>query len=197
MMCHKRADAAGSCRPGREPRKEAFRFGKGEPMTASTTGADVLVDTLIASGVTHIFGFPGDTGVAFYDALYRRRPQIRHVLARDERAAASMADGYARVSNRIGVVEASSGGGATFLVGGLGEPYAASVPLLVITSDIHRSSKGTGAITEIDQQKLFSAVTKAQWVVERADDLVPVLLWMFQTDGPALVDARVADDPGR
>ncbi|MGC8488027.1 MAG: thiamine pyrophosphate-binding protein, partial [Clostridia bacterium] len=78
-------------------------------MTASTTGADVLADTLIASGVTHIFGFPGDTGVAFYDALYRRRPQIRHVLARDERAAASMADGYARVSNRIGVVEASSG----------------------------------------------------------------------------------------
>jgi acetolactate synthase-1/2/3 large subunit len=140
-------------------------------MAESNTGADVLAEALIASGVSHVFGFPGDTGVALYDALFRRRERIRHVLARDERAAASMADGYARVTNRVGVVEASSGGGATFLVGGLGEPYAASVPLLVITSDIHRSSRGSGAITEIDQVKLFSAVTKAQRLVEDAAGL--------------------------
>lgn len=140
-------------------------------MTTTSSGADILTDALVRAGVTDVFGFPGDTGVAFYDALFRRRGEIRHILARDERAAASMADGYARVSNRLGVVEASSGGGATFLVGGLGEPYAASVPLLVITSDVHRASQGTGAITEIDQRKLFSAVTKAQWVVERAADL--------------------------
>lgn len=139
--------------------------------TYQGTGADILVEALVRAGVTVLFGFPGDTGVALYDALGRRRDAITHVLARDERAAASMADGYARASHRIGVVEASSGGGATFLVGGLGEPFAASVPLLVITSDIHRSSRGTAAITEVDQQKLFSAVTKAQWVVEQADDM--------------------------
>ena len=139
--------------------------------TCQGTGADILVEALVRAGVRVLFGFPGDTGVALYDALDRRRDAITHVLAHDERAAASMADGYARASRRLGVVEASSGGGATFLVGGLGEPFAASVPLLVITSDIHRLSRGTSAITEVDQQKLFSAVTKAQWVVERASDM--------------------------
>lgn len=155
-------------------------------MGESSTGADVLVEALIASGVSHVFGFPGDTGVALYDALFRQRDRVRHVLARDERAAASMADGYARVTNRVGVVEASSGGGATFLVGGLGEPYAASVPLLVITSDIHRASRGSGAITEIDQVKLFSAVTKAQWMVEEAAHI-----------GPAVREALVTAASGR
>ncbi len=167
------------------------------------TGADILVEALIRTGVRVLFGFPGDTGVALYDALGRRREHITHVLARDERAAASMADGYARASRHIGVVEASSGGGATFLVGGLGEPYAASVPLLVITSDIHRSSRGTSAITEIDQQKLFSAVTKAQWVVERADDMAAcvtaavALAWAGRP-GPVslIIPEDVFDEPG-
>jgi acetolactate synthase-1/2/3 large subunit len=144
-------------------------------MTEARRGADSLVDALVTAGVEVIFGVPGDTGVAFYDALARRQDRIRHVLARDERSAAVMADGYARVSHRVGVVEASSGGGATFLVGGLGEPYAASVPLLVLTSDIHRKSRGSGAITEIDQRALFAAVTKAQWVVDGADDMAPAV----------------------
>jgi len=144
-------------------------------MSFEGTGANILVEALVRGGVSVLFGFPGDTGVALYDALGARQAEIRHVLARDERSAASMADAYARVSGRVGVVEASSGGGATFLVGGLGEPFAASVPMLVITSDIHRSSRGSSAITEIDQQKLFSAVTKAQWMVERADDIAEMV----------------------
>jgi acetolactate synthase-1/2/3 large subunit len=126
------------------------------------TGAEILVESLRLAGIDVLFGLPGDTGVAFYDALYRRADVIRHVLARDERSAAIMADAYARCTNRVGVVEASSGGGTTYVVGGLGEPYAASVPLLVLTSDIHRRSRGTGALTEIDQQRLFSAVTTWQ-----------------------------------
>jgi acetolactate synthase-1/2/3 large subunit len=135
------------------------------------TGAEILVEALIRAGVGVVFGFPGDTGVGLYDALARRREEIAHVLAHDERAAATMADAFARVTNRVGVVEASSGGGVTFLVAGLGEPFAASVPMLVITSDIHRQSRGSSAITEIDQPKLLSAVTKAQFVVEAADDM--------------------------
>ncbi len=171
--------------------------------TYKGTGAEILVEALVRAGVMVLFGFPGDTGVALYDALARRQDQITHVLARDERAAASMADGYARASRRIGVVEASSGGGATFLVGGLGEPFAASVPLLVITSDIHRSSRGTSAITEVDQQKLFSAVTKAQWVVERADDMADrvmaaVALAWDGRPGPVslIIPEDVFDEPG-
>lgn len=116
-----------------------------------------------------MFGVPGDTGVIFYDALYSARHRIRHVLARDERHAAAMADAFARVTNRVGAVEVSSGGGTTYVVGGLGEAYAASVPVLLITTDIHRRSRGTGALTEIDQLSLFSAVTKWARVVESAD----------------------------
>ena len=118
-----------------------------------------------------MFGVPGDTGVIFYDALHSARHRIRHVLARDERHAAVMADAFARVTNRVGAVEVSSGGGTTYVVGGLGEAYAASVPVLVITSDIHRRSRGTGALTEIDQLALFSAVTKWAQVVESATDI--------------------------
>lgn len=138
-------------------------------------GADLLVHCLAVAGVDTIFGVPGDTGVVFYDALYDRADQIRHVLARDERHAAKMADAYARVANRVGVVEVSSGGGTTFVVGGLGEAYASGVPVLLITSDIHTSSRGSGALTEIDQLALFSAVTKWRANVDDAGD-IPALV---------------------
>lgn len=130
------------------------------PGTIGVRGADLLVDALVAAGVETIFGVPGDTGVVFYDALAAARNRITHVLARDERHAAKAADAYARVSGRVGCVEVSSGGGTTFVVGGLGEAYASGVPVLLVTSDIHSGSQGTGALTEIDQEALFSAVTK-------------------------------------
>ncbi|WP_256839739.1 thiamine pyrophosphate-binding protein [Ornithinimicrobium faecis] len=138
---------------------------------AKVRGADILAESLIGLGVDTIFGVPGDTGVVFYDALYAVPDQLRHVLARDERHAAAMADGYARVSNKIGAVEVSSGGGTTYVVGGLGEAMASGVPVLLITSDIHRSSRGSGALTEIDQMALFSGVTKFRAVVEHASDI--------------------------
>jgi len=138
---------------------------------ASVRGGDLLVEALIRSGVDHLFGVPGDTGVVFYDALSRRSDQIRHVLARDERHAAAMADAYARVRGQVGVVEVSSGGGTTYVVGGLGEAYASGTPLLVVTSDIHRNSRGTGALTEIDQRALFSAVTKQVFHPESASEI--------------------------
>ncbi|WP_163508401.1 thiamine pyrophosphate-binding protein [Fodinicola acaciae] len=137
----------------------------------SGRGADLLVECLVRAGVRHLFGVPGDTGVVFYDALYERTKDIRHVLARDERHAAAMADGYARVTNTVGVVEVSSGGGTTYVVGGLGEAYASGVPVLLITSDIHTRSRDTGALTEIDQEALFSAVTKWRTRVTAAEDI--------------------------
>ncbi len=155
-------------------------------------GADILAECLIAAGIRHIFGVPGDTGVVFYDALYSRTDRIQHLLVRDERHAAFMADGYARWSNTVGVCEVSSGGGADFLVSGLGEAFAASVPILAITSDIHRRSRHTGAITEIDQEKLFSAVSKLALVIEHAHqipDMIRLLLEAATTGRPAPVVA--------
>lgn len=135
------------------------------------TGADLLVDSLIGHGIETLFGLPGDTGVNFYDALSRRPDALVHVLARDERHAGYMADGYARTSGRIAVCEASSGAGAVYLASGLAESYASSIPMLVVTTDIHRSSRGSNAITEIDQEALFSAVTKWCRTAQRADEI--------------------------
>ena len=104
----------------------------------------------------------------FYDALYQRTDRIRHILARDERHAGFMADGYARWTNRVGCCEVSSGGGVDFLVSGLGEAYAASVPILAITSDIHRRSRGTSAITEIDQEKARVTLETVCTVADKA-----------------------------
>ena len=166
-------------------------------MTYTGSGAQILVECLDRAGVRTIFGLPGDTGVALYDALYDAQDRMTHVLARDERSAAMMADAYARCSNRVGVVEASSGGGTTFLVGGLGEAYAASVPILVITSDIHRSSRGTGALTEIDQTALFSAVTKWAATVSSADQIPELLteaLTAATTGRPAPVSLVFPED---
>ncbi|MBA0050173.1 thiamine pyrophosphate-binding protein [Streptomyces sp. AJS327] len=145
------------------------------PADGPRRGADLLVECLVAAGVDTLFGVPGDTGVVFYDALSLRADRIRHILARDERHAAKMADAYARTGNRVGAVEVSSGGGTTFAVGGLGEAYAAGVPVLLITSDIHTASRGSGALTEIDQLALFSAVTKWRALAEDARD-IPALL---------------------
>ncbi|HTF49941.1 MAG TPA: thiamine pyrophosphate-binding protein [Pseudonocardia sp.] len=153
-------------------------------MTGSDTGftgrgADLVVECLVRAGIDRLFGVPGDTGVVLYDALYHRTDDITHVLARDERHAAAMADGYARVRGSVGVVEVSSGGGTTYVVGGLGEAYASGVPVLLITSDIHRASRGTGALTEIDQEALFSAVTKWRATVEDAVDIPAAMARAF------------------
>lgn len=98
-------------------------------------GARALVDVLAGSDVRHVFGLPGDTGMAFYDALHDKRDAIEHVMTRDERSASFMADVYARVSGRVGVCEGPSGGGATYILPGVAEAQGSAIPLLCLTSD--------------------------------------------------------------
>ena len=123
-------------------------------------GARALVDVLAGSGVRHIFGLPGDTGMPFYDALLDKRGQIEHIMTRDERSASFMADVYARVSGRIGVCEGPSGGGATYIVPGVAEAQGSAIPLLCLTSDTPVNQQGRGVLTELDQESLFRPVTK-------------------------------------
>ena len=78
-------------------------------------GAEAMVRMLEIHGVRHIFGLCGDTTLPFYDALYRLDHEMEHILTRDERSAAYMADGYARVTGKVGVCEGPSGGGATYI----------------------------------------------------------------------------------
>lgn len=134
-------------------------------------GAEILVAMLRAHQVEVIFGLPGDTGIAFYDAL-RAQDTIRHVLTRDERSSGFMADAYARLSGKPGVCEGPSGGGATYILPGVAEAHHSSIPLLVITSDNALIMEHQGALTALDQEALFRSVTKWSAVVKRAE-LIP------------------------
>src|SRR3954452_2525661 len=123
-------------------------------------GARALVDVLIESGVEHIFGLPGDTGMAFYEALNARRDRVTHIMTRDERSASFMADVYARASGRLGVCEGPSGGGATYILPGVAEAHGSAIPLLCLTTDTPVNQHGRGVLTELDQESLFRPVTK-------------------------------------
>lgn len=123
------------------------------------TGAQTLVRTLKRLGVDHIFGLPGDTGMALYDALYDE-PSITHIMTRDERSASFMADVYARISRRLGVCEGPSGGGATYIIPGVAEAQGSAIPLLCMTSDTPSREQNRGVLTELDQPGLFTPITK-------------------------------------
>lgn len=123
-------------------------------------GAQALVQVLVESGVEHIFGLPGDTGMSFYDALRDANDRVTHVMTRDERSASFMADVYARVSGRIGVCEGPSGGGATYIVPGVAEAQGSAIPLLCLTSDTPVAEQGRGVLTELDQEGLLRPITK-------------------------------------
>ena len=135
------------------------------------TGAEAVVRILQGYGAEVVFGLCGDTSLPLYDALARLDHGITHVLTRDERSAAYMADAYARLSGRVGVCEGPSGGGATYILPGVVEANESSVPLLAITSDISVSSRGRFTLTEIDQEALFRPATKWNAVIDRAADI--------------------------
>src|SRR4030088_527352 len=118
------------------------------------SGAEAFVRLLQLHDVKYIFGLCGDTSLPLYDALYRLDHGITHILTRDERSAAYMADGYARVSGKVGVCEGPSGGGATYILPGVVEANESSIPVLGITSDVPVLSRGRYPLTELDQDSL-------------------------------------------
>ena len=144
------------------------------------SGGEALVRMLEAHGVEIIFGLCGDTSLPLYDALHRLDHGITHVLTRDERSAAYMADCYARVSGRVGVCEGPSGGGATYILPGLVEANESSVPVLGITTDIGVAARGRYTLTELDQDALFRPLTKWNRVLDRGDEIPKVVRAAFR-----------------
>lgn len=124
------------------------------------SGAEIIVEMLIAYGVKVVFGVPGDTSLALYDAFYKASPRIRHILARDERSAAFMADAYSRLTHRPAVCECPSGAGALYSIPGIAEANASSIPVILLTSGVALAGEDKGTITELDHHKLFEPVTK-------------------------------------
>ena len=144
------------------------------------TGAEAFVRMLQGHGVKHIFGLCGDTTLPLYDALYRLDHGMQHILTRDERSAAYMADCYARVTGKVGVCEGPSGGGATYILPGVVEANESSIPVLAITTDISVGARGRYALTELDQQALFRPLAKWNTVIDRAEDIPETLRTAFR-----------------
>jgi len=147
----------------------------------SITGAEAMVRMLEAHDVRHVFGLCGDTTLPFYDALYRLDHDIEHILTRDERSACYMADGYARVTGKVGVCEGPSGGGATYILPGLVEANESSIPVLAITSDVGTRSRGHYPLTELDQEGLMRPLTKHTSVIQHADAVPDAVRTAFRT----------------
>ena len=144
------------------------------------SGAEAFVRMLQLHDVRHVFGLCGDTSLPLYDALYRLDHGISHILTRDERSAAYMADAYARVTGRVGVCEGPSGGGATYILPGVVEANESSIPVLAVTTDIAVASRGRYVLTELDQEALFRPLTKWNRVIDRGAKIPEALRAAFR-----------------
>lgn len=138
---------------------------------APLSGAQALVKMLFEYKVDVVFGVPGDTSLALYEAIYDTHGAVRHVMARDERSATFMADAYARLSHRPGFCECPSGAGALYSVPGVAEANASSIPVVLFTSGISLAGEGKGTITEMAHHTLFEPITKFSSVVKSADKI--------------------------
>lgn len=159
--------------------------------------AEAIVAMLKAYRVEFVFGVPGDTSISLYEMLRSSGGSIRHILARDERAASYMADVYARFSGKPGVCEAPSGAGALYLIPGIAEANGSSVPLVAFTTDIPLSTEGRNVLTELDQPGLFASVTKWRaklYQAERAPELVRKAFRQATTGRAGAVQITLPED---
>jgi len=156
------------------------------------TVAEALIRCLEKENVEVVFGYPGGAILPVYDALYHSS-RIRHVLVRHEQGAVHAADGYARVTGRVGVCMATSGPGATNLVTGIANAYMDSIPLVVFTGQVPTSQIGTDAFQEVDIFGITMPVTKHNYLVKDPQRLPAIVKNAFHIastgrPGPVLVD---------
>lgn len=161
----------------------------------------VLAELLVNHGVDVVFGVPGGQTLALYDGIHALKPRLRHILMRDERSAAYAADGYARVTGRVGVCDATVGPGATKLPSGLGEALNSSVPILAIVSDLNQAWTTTryrGAASQaVDQVAMLTPLCK--WIAsaeapQALPDLVRTAFARATSGRPGPVVLNVPED---
>lgn len=158
-----------------------------------TTGADVLVESLVRHGVEVIFAYPGGASMPMHQALTRYRDRIRTILPRHEQGGIFAAEGYARVTGKPGVVMATSGPGALNLVTGLADAKLDSIPLIAITGQVPTHVIGTDAFQETPMIEVCRAITKHHYLLQSARDIARVMKEAFHIantgrPGPVLVD---------
>ena len=155
-------------------------------------GAEAVLACLREQGVDTVFGYPGGMILPLYDALYAQ-DEIQQILVTHEQNAAHAADGYARATGRVGVCIATSGPGATNLVTGLATAYMDSIPMLAITGQVDIALLGRDAFQETDILDVTMPVTKHNYKIKNAADLVPTIRQAFELarsgrPGPVLLD---------
>src|SRR4051794_19880526 len=174
---------------------EAARKGmlhEGRDLKRTRIGADVLCEALLRQGVDVFFSYPGGVILPLYDIL-GDYPELRHVLVRHEQGGAHAADGYARVTGRVGVCMGTSGPGATNLVTGIGTALLDSVPMVAITGNVPAALIGKDAFQEIDINGITLPMTKHNYLVRDANDLPRVIAEAFHIarsgrPGPVHID---------
>ena len=157
------------------------------------TGAEILIKTLLEQGVDTVFGYPGGAVLNIYDEIYKYSDQLTHIITSHEQGACHAADGYARLSGKVGVVIATSGPGATNLVTGIATAYLDSTPLVAITGNVATSLLGKDSFQEVDISGITLPVTKHNYIVKDVTKLAGIVRQAFQIaksgrPGPVLID---------
>ncbi|MGD1945176.1 MAG: biosynthetic-type acetolactate synthase large subunit [Croceivirga sp.] len=157
------------------------------------SGAEAIIHCLLAEGVDLIYGYPGGAIMPVYDELYKFQDRLTHILTRHEQGATHAAQGYARVSGRVGVAMATSGPGATNLVTGLADAQIDSTPMVCITGQVPRHLLGSDAFQETDIVGISTPVTKWNYQITKASEIPEILAKAFYIaksgrPGPVLID---------
>ena len=156
------------------------------------TGADILVRCLKDEGVKYIFGYPGGAALHIYDALYKQ-DDVRHILVRHEQGASHAADGYARVTGKVGVVLVTSGPGLTNTVTGIATAHMDSIPMVVISGQVPTKLIGDDAFQEVDAIGITRPCVKHNVLVRDVRDLAMTIKQAFYIantgrPGPVVID---------
>jgi len=157
------------------------------------SGCEALVRCLIAEGVDVLYGYPGGAIMPVYDELFKYQDEIHHVLTRHEQGATHAAQGYARISGKIGVAMATSGPGATNLITGIADAQIDSTPMVCITGQVPSHLLGSDAFQETDIVGISTPVTKWNHQITKASEIPEVMAKAFYIaksgrPGPVLVD---------
>lgn len=157
------------------------------------TGSEALLKTLIAEGVDTIFGYPGGQAIPIYDSLYDYRDELKHVLVRHEQGATHAAQGYARVSGKVGVTLVTSGPGATNTITGIADALMDSTPMVVIAGQVPSPLLGTDAFQEVDVIGITQPITKWAYQVRKPEEIAWAVSRAFYIastgrPGPVVID---------
>ena len=162
-------------------------------MAERISGAEALMRSLVNEGVETLFGYPGGAIMPVYDALYDYRDRLNHILVRHEQGAVHAAQGFARVSGKVGCAIVTSGPGATNTVTGIADAMIDSTPMVVICGQVGTSLLGTDAFQEVDVVGVTSPISKWSYQIRRAEDVAWAVSRAFYIaksgrPGPVILD---------